>query len=383
MGSSKRPTTSDNKKSRHAQQSEDEEEACAVNTKLRNLKTKRSLRIVDNDDGDTPDEVHVPPTSSSRSVVNRAPLSAAHQTLTIVVDTSNTTPSSSSNSKTNQLMVDKHSSELKAAQLLAEKHESEMKTAEILADKHARDLILAQKLENTKLEVQRAKDLEDLKQRQHDDRLKRERERLDLDSQRHEVQIKAAQRQLDIENQRSQLHHDEESRFYQQLKREADKNTHNTAMARQSASADIDIQRGQWQLRRDIQDWEDKRLAKQSQEHRQNVERDSQIAWQREDALRRQRSQNSWYSSAATCDSNSFEQSTKRQEKRKYPHQDHTKKGKKRKREDDEEDDEEDEDDDEEQDEEQDEEDEREERPTNSKKDSKKLIAAPFKLKSN
>ena len=109
------------------------------------------------------------------------------------------------------------------------------------------------------------------------------------------------------------------------LKREADKNTHNTAMARQSASADIDIQRGQWQLRRDIQDWEDKRLAKQSQEHRQNVERDSQIAWQREDALRRQRSQNSWYSSAATYDSNSFEQSTKRQEKRKYPHQDHTK----------------------------------------------------------
>jgi hypothetical protein len=101
---------------------------------------------------------------------------------------------------------------------------------------------------------------------------------------------------IEVDNLRSQITYDNQSRFYQSLRQQADKNAHHTAMSRESAAADLDIERDQFNLRKDIQEWDDRRLAKQAQQFRSNVERDSQEAWQREDALRRQSAQSSWYS---------------------------------------------------------------------------------------
>ena len=194
-----------------------------------------------------------------------------------------------------------------------------------------------------------------------------------MDSQRHENQSKAAQRKLDVENQRSQLEHDEEARFHKQMRREADKSLHINAMNRESASTDLDIQRSQWLLRKEIQEWEDRRMSKQAEDFRQNVERDSQVTWQREDALRRQGAQNSWYSDLVEATSSSRSNrnpSTKllRPNKKQDHHRDHKNRNKKRKKRDDpnEEEDEDDDEDDEGEEEESDEE--------------ERLIAPPFKL---
>ena len=195
-----------------------------------------------------------------------------------------------------------------------------------------------------------------------------------MDSQRHENQSKAAQRKLDVENQRSQLEHDEEARFYKQMRREADKSLHINAMNRESASTDLDIQRSQWLLRKDIQEWEDRRMSKQAEDFRHNVERDSQMTWQREDALRRQGAQNSWYSdlveATSSSRSSSRNPSTKllRPNKKQDHHRDHKNRNKKRKKRDDP-NEEEDEDDDEDGEGEEEESDEEE-----------RLIAPPFKL---
>ena len=83
------------------------------------------------------------------------------------------------------------------------------------------------------------------------------------------------------------------------MRREADKSLHTNAMNRESASTDLDIQRSQWLLRKDIQEREDRRNSKQADDFRHNGERDSQVKWQREDALRRQEALNSWYSNLA------------------------------------------------------------------------------------
>jgi len=215
--------------------------------------------------------------------------------------------------------------------------------------------------------VQRAQELEELKQQQHELRLKRENDKLILDSQRHENQFKAAQRKLDVENQRSQLEHDQDARFYNQLRKEADKSSHTNAMNRESASADLDIQRAQWRLRKDIQEWEDRRMSKQAQDFRQTVEHDSRVAWEREDALRRQEAQHTWYSDLAE-DASSSRRSRKllRQEKKRDHYRDHKNSSKKRKREDPNEEEDEDDNEDEEGERESDEE--------------EQLIAPPFKL---
>jgi hypothetical protein len=141
--------------------------------------------------------------------------------------------------------------------------------------------------------------------------LKKERETLALQAQMHEVRTLAAQRKIDVENQRNNLQHDQESRFYTQLKREADKNSHNVAMSRESASADLDIQRSQFQMRKEIQEWEDRRSANQAQDWRRNVERDSEMAWQRQDALRRENAHTSWYSTELEYSHNNMQQSIK------------------------------------------------------------------------
>ena len=73
--------------------------------------------------------------------------------------------------------------------------------------------------------------------------------------------------------------------------------SHTNAMNRESARTDLDIQRSsQWLLREDIQEWEGQRNSKQAEYFRHNDESDSQVTWQREDALQRQEASNSWYS---------------------------------------------------------------------------------------
>ena len=191
------------------------------------------------------------------------------QVLTIVIDSSSSTSSSSS---------------------------STAQASAAAAEKHSRDLMDNFKITQTQLAIQREKELEQIKQEHHAFMLKKERETLALQAQMHEQRTLAAQRKIDVENQRNQLGHDQESRFYTQLKREADKNSHNVAMSRESASADLDIQRSQFQMRKEIQEWEDRRSANQAQDWRRNVERDSQMAWQRQDALRRENAHTSWYS---------------------------------------------------------------------------------------
>ena len=200
---------------------------------------------------------------------------ASTQVLTIVIDTSSSTSSS-------------------ALQVSA------------VADKHANELLDAYKVEQAKQIIQRQKDIDELKQREHafamkqqrDElafAMKQQRDELALKAQRHETQTQTNQRKLDIANQRDQIAHDQQSRFYQQLRQQADKNSHNTAISRETAAAEVDIQREQFNLRKDIQEWDDRRSAKQAAEFRRNMEHDSQAAWQREDALRRQSAQNSWY----------------------------------------------------------------------------------------
>ena len=184
------------------------------------------------------------------------------QVLTIVIDSSSSMSSSSS---------------------------STAQASAAAAEKHSRDLMDNFKITQAQLAIQREKELEQIKQEHHAFMLKEERETLALQAQMHEVRTLAVQRKIDVENQRNnQLVHDQESRFYTQLKREADKNSHNVAMSRESASADLDIQRSQFQMRKEIQEWEDRRSANQAQDWRRNVERDSQMAWQRQDALRRE-----------------------------------------------------------------------------------------------
>ena len=189
---------------------------------------------------------------------------ASTQVLTIVFDTSSSTSSSS-------LQVS------------------------AVADKHANELLDAYKVEQAKQIIQRQKDIDEQKQREHAFAMQQQRDELALKAQRHETQIQINQRKLDIANQRDQIAHDQQSRFYQQLRQQADKNSHNTAISKETAAAEVDIQRDQFNLRKDIQEWEDRRSAKQAAEFRRNMEHDSQVAWQREDALRRQSAQNSWY----------------------------------------------------------------------------------------
>jgi len=206
------------------------------------------------------------------------------QVLTIVIDSSNSTSSSSS---------------------------STAQASAAAAEKHSRDLMDNFKITQTQLAIQREKELEQIKQEHHAFMLKKERETLALQAQMHEVRTLAAQRKIDVENQRNNLQHDQESRFYTQLKREADKNSHNVAMSRESASADLDIQRSQFQMRKEIQEWEDRRSANQAQDWRRNVERDSQMAWQRQDALRRENAHTSWYSTELEYSHNNRQQSIK------------------------------------------------------------------------
>ena len=196
---------------------------------------------------------------------------ASGQVLTIVIDTSSSTTSSSRSLNSNTVQVS------------------------AAAEKHANDLLDAYKVEQAKQIIERQKEIDDLKQREHAFAMQKQRDNLALQAQRHETQVQTDQRKLDLANQRNQIAHDQQSRFYQQLRQEADKNSHMTAISRETSAADIDIQRDQFKLRKDIQDWEDRRSAKQAQDFRQNMERDSQVAWQREDALRRQSAQNSWY----------------------------------------------------------------------------------------
>jgi hypothetical protein len=206
------------------------------------------------------------------------------QVLTIVIDSSSSTSSSSS---------------------------STAQASAAAAEKHSRDLMDNFKITQTQLAIQREKELEQIKQEHHAFMLKKERETLALQAQMHEVRTLAAQRKIDVENQRNNLQHDQESRFYTQLKREADKNSHNVAMSRESASADLDIQRSQFQMRKEIQEWEDRRSANQAQDWRRNVERDSEMAWQRQDALRRENAHTSWYSTELEYSHNNRQQSIK------------------------------------------------------------------------
>ena len=157
------------------------------------------------------------------------------------------------------------------------------------------------------------------------------------------------------------------------MRREADKSLHINAMNRESASTDLDIQRSQWLLRKDIQEWEDRRMSKQAEDFCHNVERDSLVTWQREDALRRREAQKSWYSDLveATSSSRSSRNSSTKL-LRKKPKQDHHRdynknRNKKRKRDDPNEEENEDDDEDGEGEEEESDEEER-------------LIVPPFKL---
>ena len=217
--------------------------------------------------------------STAAQIVTAVPYgrssAASAQVLTIVIDTTNSTTtasaaSSTSNSKTIQVSA--------------------------AADKHASDLMDAYKIEQAKQAIQREKEIEALKQQEHDLTVQQQRESLALKAQQHASNVQNTQRKIEVDNLRSQITYDNQSRFYQSLRQQADKNAHHTAMSRESAAADIDIQRDQFNLRKDIQEWDDRRLAKQVQQFRSNVERDSQEAWQREDALRRQSAQSSWYS---------------------------------------------------------------------------------------
>ena len=250
------------------QLSDDDEPTTADNVKTAAVGNKRSskTRISEEDKSSNQTGVGlVRVVSSSQQASTAVP----GQVLTIVIDSSSSTSSSSS---------------------------STAQASAAAAEKHTRDLMDTFKITQTQLAIQREKELEQIKQEHHAFMLKKERENLALQAQMHEVRTLAAQRKLDVENQRNQLDHDQESRFYTQMKREADKNSHNVAMSRESASADLDIQRSQFQMRKEIQEWEDRRSANQAQDWRRNVERDSQMAWQRQDALRRENAHTSWYS---------------------------------------------------------------------------------------
>jgi len=313
-----------------------------------------------------------PPMSAGR---NGAAPASSSQVLTIVIDTTSHAKTSlltNSTSNASQIIAENAASELKtkAAQLCADQLASEMKASQLLAEKQAIELANAFKVEQARLDVQRAKELDQLKQEQHELTLKREKDKLLLEAQRHENQSKAAQRKLDVENQRSQLEHDQDSRFYNQLRREADKNSHGNAMTRESASTDLDIQRSQWLLRKDIQEWEDRRMSKQAQDFRQNGERDSQTTWLREDALRRQEAQYSRYSDLsedAARRSRSHFSKQRQDNKKQNHHRDHKFSSKKRKR-DDPYEEEEDGDDDE------------NEEEGGESSDGEQLVAKPFKL---
>ena len=175
-------------------------------------------------------------------------------------------------------------------------------------EQHASDLIGAYKLEQAKLSIQKAKELDALKMREHEFRMRRDQENLDLKSKKHDVQTQETQRQLHVTNMRNQVFHDQQSRFYNQMRQEADTNELKNAMARDNANTSNHIQRQQWTLQKDIQEWQDDRQAKSSREFRQNVERDGHLAYQREDATRRQTAQNTWYSGAADTSNNSARQ---------------------------------------------------------------------------
>ena len=237
-------------------------------------------------------------------------LAASTQVLTIVIDTTSSTSSSSSaNSKTVQVSA--------------------------AADKHANDLVDAFKIEQTKRVIEREKDIEELRQREHAFTMQQERDNLALKAQRHATQNAISQQKIDIENRRSQLSHDQERRFYQQLQQQADKNSHSTAMSRESASAAIDIQRDKFNLQKEMEEWQDDRSAKQAREFRHNVQQDSRIAWQREDALRRLSAQGSWYSAELANSSHHHRQQQEAIQgggQKKNLHQGHGDEGKKRKR---------------------------------------------------
>ena len=219
------------------------------------------------------DGVKLLSTAQIVTTVPSGPSSAASaQVLTIVIDTSNSTTaasSSTSNSKTVQVAA--------------------------AADEHVSNLMAAYKIEQAKQVIQREKEIEEMKQKEHAFKVQQHRDSLALTAQQHASNMQNTQRKLDVENLRSQITYDQQSRFYQSLRQQADKNSHHTAMSRESAGAELDIQRDQFNLRKDIQEWDDRRLAKQAQQFRSNVEHDSQVAWQREDALRKQSAQSAWY----------------------------------------------------------------------------------------
>ena len=109
--------------------------------------------------------VSAPPLSTGRN----SAASVSSQVLTIVIDTTShqnpKTSSSSSSSIASQITAENHASELKAkaAQLSADQLASEIKASQLLAEKKAIEMTNAFKLEQSRLEVQRAKELEELK----------------------------------------------------------------------------------------------------------------------------------------------------------------------------------------------------------------------------
>ena len=117
--------------------------------------------------------------------------------------------------------------------------------------------------------------LRKIKQKEHAFKVQQHRDSLALTAQQHASNMQNTQRKLDVENLRSQITYDQQSRFYQSLRQQTDKNSHHTAMSRESAGAELDIQRDQFYLRKDIQEWDDRRWAKQAQQFRSNVEHDS------------------------------------------------------------------------------------------------------------
>ena len=109
------------------------------------------------------------------------------QVLTIVIDTTSNQPktsSSSSTSNASQVTAETHARELKAkaAQFSADQRASEIKASQLLAEKKAIEITNAFKVEQARLEVERAKELEAMKQQQHLLRLRQESDKLISDT---------------------------------------------------------------------------------------------------------------------------------------------------------------------------------------------------------
>ena len=114
----------------------------------------------------------------------------------------------------------------------------------------------AYKIEQAKQVIQREKEIEEMKQKEHAFKVQQQRDSLALSAQQHASNMQNTQRKLDVENLRSQITYDQQSRFYQSLRQQADKNSHHTAMSREFAGAQLDIERDQFNLRKDIQEWD-------------------------------------------------------------------------------------------------------------------------------